>query len=198
MINVNLDQLCEVCKADPRKRPSECSEECNKKHKKKNTHFICQYCGEIGYSNKMRKFHQSCFGEYRSEKYSGPNSPNWEGGRFLHSDGYWRVYCRDHPRADTRHYVLEHILIMEEKMSRYLKNDESVHHENLIKTDNRIENMRLMLKIDHDRIHCEGRMIEYRVTNFQCESKNPQIMSDVIFFPQDEYEPNYFPSARMF
>lgn len=56
-------------------------------------------------------------------------------------DSYILVKNSKHPNATTTGWVLEHRLIMEEKIGRYLKKEELVHHINMIKSDNRIENL---------------------------------------------------------
>jgi hypothetical protein len=77
----------------------------------------------------------------------GVNSPNWRGGRFIGAGGYVRVNKRGHPYAHKQNQtVLEHRLVMEQKLGRYLYPNENVHHINGNKADNRIENLELWVK----------------------------------------------------
>jgi hypothetical protein len=48
-----------------------------------------------------------------------------------------------HPRAAKGNYVFEHILVMEAMLGRYLLPDESVHHRNGVRDDNRPANLEL-------------------------------------------------------
>jgi hypothetical protein len=72
-------------------------------------------------------------------------SNQWKGGRIVDQDGYVLVYCPGHPgaRGPDKRYVLEHRLVMEKKMGRYLEEGEVVHHRNRNKADNRIQNLEL-------------------------------------------------------
>lgn len=76
----------------------------------------------------------------------GPKNHQWRGGR-IQRRGYILVYAPDHHsiagRGTKRKYVLEHRIVMEAKLGRPLKSNETVHHINGIKTDNRPENLEL-------------------------------------------------------
>lgn len=51
--------------------------------------------------------------------------------------------AQGHPRADRDGYILEHLLVMEDVIGRYLVKGENVHHKNGVKGDNRPENLEL-------------------------------------------------------
>jgi hypothetical protein len=53
------------------------------------------------------------------------------------------VWAPDHPRAGKGHYVFEHIVVMEEMLGRHLLPQESVHHRNGVRDDNRPGNLEL-------------------------------------------------------
>jgi hypothetical protein len=75
---------------------------------------------------------------------SGEGHPDWKGGRTVNKDGYIEVYSPDHPnRRKHTPYVLEHRLVMEEHLGRYLTRDEVVHHRDGNKQNNAIENLEL-------------------------------------------------------
>jgi HNH endonuclease len=46
-------------------------------------------------------------------------------------------------RAKSSPYVFEHILVAEEMLGRYLTADETIHHRNGVREDNRPENLEL-------------------------------------------------------
>lgn len=74
-------------------------------------------------------------------KRHGPS--NWKGGVNRHSSGYLKELRKGHPRADSKGYVLQHRLVMEEGLGRKLEAHERVHHRNGIRDDNRLENLEL-------------------------------------------------------
>ena len=72
----------------------------------------------------------------------GENNPNWKGGRRLTNKGYVWVYSPDHPN-NRRRYVLEHRLVVEKEIGRYLKKQEVVHHIDGNKENNSLDNLML-------------------------------------------------------
>jgi len=71
---------------------------------------------------------------------------NWKGGRTRHKAGYVMVRLPGHPRARKSPYALEHILVAEQTLGRYLEPGETVHHRNGVRDDNRPENLELWTK----------------------------------------------------
>lgn len=84
------------------------------------------------------------------------------GHKKLRDDGYIKVYYPDHPDATKDGYVAEHRLVMENAIGRRLEKNEVVHHINHIRTDNRIENLKLMTFSEHMSLHMRERHAERR------------------------------------
>src|SRR3990167_10023633 len=85
----------------------------------------------------------------------GNKNPNWKGGRIT-SRGYIYIHKPDHPFCSITGYIAEHRLVMEQKINRYLKNNEDVHHINGVKNDNRKENLIVLLKSKHTALEMIG------------------------------------------
>ncbi len=104
--------------------------------------FVCEWCKGVFPAKPGRKprFHdRECLYKYLAS----PNSPSWKGGRVATQGGYIAVMRKDHPKATRDGYVLEHRLVMEEKLGRLLRDDETVHHVDGIKSNNDPGNLQL-------------------------------------------------------
>jgi hypothetical protein len=82
-------------------------------------------------------------GDLKAGNERSSKSSNWRGGVRLNKRGYRLVYCPEHPNCQKSGFILEHRLVMERHIGRFLKREERVHHINKIKTDNRIINLQL-------------------------------------------------------
>lgn len=76
-------------------------------------------------------------------KHRGKDNNMWKGGRRKILQGYIIIHQPEHPFAAQKGYVMEHRLIMEKHIGRYLKKGEVVHHINNILDDNRMDNLML-------------------------------------------------------
>ena len=78
----------------------------------------------------------------------GENHPHWKGGTMI-VQGYRYVKAENHPNKNSRGYVMEHRLVMEQMLERYLTPNEEVHHINGVKTDNHPDNLEVTVKKMH-------------------------------------------------
>lgn len=72
--------------------------------------------------------------------------------KLKHTKGYILIHYPEHPRAHNG-YVLEHIVVAEQKVGRPLLVQEQVHHLNSVKSDNRPENLVVLSAKEHSHIH---------------------------------------------
>lgn len=117
----------------------------------------CDNCGKNFWrskSNTGKTKNQFCCKDCSNSfktKLTGKYSSAWKGGKPKHSSGYIRVLRPDHPHCDTTNYVLEHRLVMEKELGRYLKSEEIVHHIDHDKSNNDINNLELLDKSSHSK-----------------------------------------------
>lgn len=114
--------------------------------------FVCARCGERFKrwpSQRARPGQKTyCSGTCRAKGrvYArGHEHPQWKtDGRTVSQEGYVLVQAHGHPAARSNgDYVLEHRIVMEKHLGRYLESHETIHHVNGDRADNRIENLQL-------------------------------------------------------
>lgn len=83
----------------------------------------------------------------------GADHYRWNAGRIISSHGYVRVRVdKAHPLSDPNGYAYEHDLVLFDAGIR-LAPGELAHHRNEDKLDNRIENLEVKTRAEHNREH---------------------------------------------
>ena len=73
---------------------------------------------------------------------------------YIIKKGYRKILVPDHPRADGKGYVFEHVILLESKLGRSLNPGEVTHHLNGNKQDNSPDNLSACpSQNDHMKIH---------------------------------------------
>lgn len=108
-------------------------------------------CSVIGCDRKHRSGGYCDMHRLRVQKYGNPGEPssrkgNGGVGHISATTGYKYFYMPNHPNSAKNGVIAEHTLVMSKFIGRALSKNESVHHKNGIRTDNRIENLELWCK----------------------------------------------------
>lgn len=103
----------------------------------------------------------------------GSDNVNWNGGKFLRG-GYIYILDPEHPNADPRGYISEHVKVMSEHLGRRLEEGEEVHHKDKNKLNNSIENLQLFSSKGEHLRHEYTQDLSDRVC-YQCGSSETRI-----------------------
>lgn len=104
------------------------------------THCMVEKCGKKHTAIGLCQSHYRSFVAFL-DKHKEP--VDWGSYKRIVNKGYIDVYVPSHPNASKSGIVMEHRLIMEEMIGRYLERHENVHHKNGDRSDNRPENLEL-------------------------------------------------------
>ena len=142
---MEISHQCKTCKSvffrkkNRTKKYFFCSPKCMGEFKKKTVIVICDMC-----QKEMRRYpsivsiNNFCSGKCRGHFYHGYRANRWKGGITKLNSGYLFQLI------GINKYYAVHRIKMEKHLGRKLKSSEIVHHKNMDKTDNRIENLEIM------------------------------------------------------
>jgi len=126
----------------------------------------CEYCGnewdarggQKGVSRaKAKRFcSRKCAAQHRSKMVYGKNHHCWKGGQITFGEEYLytKIYVGT-PRKYKKIYI--HREVMEKHLGRKLEKWEQVHHIDGNKHNNTINNLEVMSKSEHGRLHSNRR-----------------------------------------
>ena len=77
----------------------------------------------------------------------------WIIEKLIKKGDYDYALVRNHPKASKHGYVLYHRVVMENHLNRLLYDNEIVHHINEDKHNNSIDNLEVMDRVEHNRMH---------------------------------------------
>lgn len=153
-------------------------------------------CPKCGIGHWVRKQNRNSYCVKCSPKPIKNKHPRWSGGKIM-KRGYIFVHIKENDPmySMTRNgWVLEHRLVMARSLNRVLTDDEVVHHKNGIKSDNRLDNLKLLTKTSHHSalviqdMQEAIRNLENRITILEAENV---YLKKVLTEVQDEIAPQY-------
>jgi hypothetical protein len=145
---------CEVCggefyrnQSELKKSPRFCSRACHNASQRKDSIIrVCPVCGKTRLLKPSQAHIQTCSWTCAGTLRLKRPLDRLHNGRvaILDQSGYVMVWEPDHPSARNGGWVLEHRLVVEQALGRYLLREEQVDHINGVKDDNRLENLQVL------------------------------------------------------
>lgn len=159
------DFICIMCKKPFQNRfsPSDikkgrgktCSFECKHRWngitKRKSQNRICKNCGN-SFLAKPSEDRRGCVRSFCSRFCQGSELKE----RKMSFDGYWIIHVPIGTPGSSNGDMKEHRYIMQQHIGRNLLPKEIVHHINENKLDNRLENLAIMSRSEHNKLHFTG------------------------------------------
>lgn len=92
--------------------------------------------------------------------HAGDKNGRWRGGEINDGHGRILIYSPGHPNPSSNGtHVYRYRLVMEKSIGRYLASDEIIHHKNGNHSDDRLENLQIVTRSQHCKIHWFGHKI---------------------------------------
>lgn len=131
---------------------------CNFKQKRSNNKLYCNFkCKKLASGRR-----------FKGLPVFGPKKHIWGSG-YITKNGYRLISKMHHPnsiKGKRSGQIMEHVFVMSEHLGRPLRKDESVHHRNGIRDDNRIENLELWSKTTHGNHQRFGQRLHEKIKYF--------------------------------
>lgn len=151
-----------LCKAENCNEQVRCKGYCNKHYlrmrrngttknllKKYDLDDVCEFCFEKAPGKLVRNLCPACYKREWRKGYPDRDI-NQAGLGHIDPQGYRRLQI-------NKRQINEHTLIVEKYLGRRLTKDEVVHHKDGDKLNNNIENLELMTRSEHGKLHAEER-----------------------------------------
>lgn len=146
--------------------------------------FKTHYCSKRCF-NESKKILMKGEGNHQYGIKGGKNS-SWKSDTKMSRYGYIQIRQPNHPFCDKDGWVLEHRLVAEKHLldesnsvlidgKMYLSPEYVVHHKNFDRKDNRIENLKVMTKGEHQSFHAKLNMVDRNSETGRFE-KNKEIV----------------------
>lgn len=142
--------------------------------------IVCQKVTFKEFSNARKTLNSVCSMSCRSRLMEKPDGHVRK--KRSESNTHLMVKQKDHPCANNHGFVAQHRLIMEKSIGRLLKPEEQVHHINLLKDDNRLENLVLFSgPSEHFKSHgtlnkCVAKLIESGAIVFDRKTNSYEVV----------------------